>query len=171
MPEALLFMNGVLGLSPGAGLSPRRARYFSLLRQRKVPKRKATPSLRPLRFATGQTCGGAVVGCAVELALRCARRSDSHGESEHEARALRRACHPATAPPQAQPAGVGQPNSRTANIRPGHCFARPRFRSARRLRPRGRAERSKGPCGCSAPRAPVDAPRSAGFGGSGLACV
>ena len=72
MPEALLFMNGVLGLSPGAGLSPRRARYFSLLRQRKVPKRKATPSLRPLRFATGQTCGVSVAGCAVELtALRC----------------------------------------------------------------------------------------------------
>jgi len=41
-----------------------------LLRQRKVPKRKATPSLRPLRFATGQTCGGAVAECAVELALR-----------------------------------------------------------------------------------------------------
>ncbi len=28
--------------------------YFSLRRQRKVPKRKATPSLRPLRFATGK---------------------------------------------------------------------------------------------------------------------
>ena len=40
------------------------------LRQKKVTKEKATPSLRPLRCATGQTCGGAVAGCAVELALR-----------------------------------------------------------------------------------------------------
>ena len=72
MPEALALMNSLLGLSAGAGLSPRRARYFSLLRQRKVPKRKATPSLRPLRGAKGQTCVGAVAGCAVELtALRC----------------------------------------------------------------------------------------------------
>src|SRR6185295_13563671 len=35
-------------------VSPRRARHFSLLRQRKVPKRKATRSLGPLRFAAGQ---------------------------------------------------------------------------------------------------------------------
>ena len=50
-------------------VSARRPTSFSLLRQRKVPKRKATPRLRPLRCATGQTCGGAVAGCAVELAL------------------------------------------------------------------------------------------------------
>jgi len=130
-------------MESGGRESPRRARYFSLLRQRKVPKRKATPSLRPLRFATGQTCVGAIAGCAVELALRCARRSDNHGESEHEAWALRRPCHPTTAPPQAQPAGGGQPNSHT-----GLCFARPRLRSAWRFRPREGAERSDGPCGC-----------------------
>ena len=71
MPEALALMNSVPGLSAGAGLSPRRARYFFLLRQRKVPKRKALPSLRPLRGAKGQTCVGAIAGCAVELtALR-----------------------------------------------------------------------------------------------------
>ena len=98
MPEALALMNSVLGLSAGAGLSPRRARYFSLLRQRKVPKRKATPSLRPLRCAKGQTCGVSVAGCAVELALRCARRSDIHGESVHEAWALRRPCSPHNRP-------------------------------------------------------------------------
>ena len=33
--------------------SPRRATYFSLLRQRKVGKRKATPLSATLRFATG----------------------------------------------------------------------------------------------------------------------
>jgi hypothetical protein len=101
-------------------LSPRRARYFSLLRQRKVPKRKATPSLRPLRCAKGQTCVESVAGCAVELtALRCsfvqtstASQFTRHGRSDAHA-------HPATAPPQAQPAGVDnrtskQPNSRTS---------------------------------------------------------
>ena len=50
--------------------------------------------------------------------------------------------HPATAPPQAQPAGVGQPNIQPPNCHTGRCFARPRLRSAGRLRPRGGAERS-----------------------------
>ena len=74
-----------------------RVTFFRLL-DKKVTKERATPSLRPLRFATGQTCVGAVAGCAVELALRCARRSDNHGESVHEACALRRACSPRNRP-------------------------------------------------------------------------
>ena len=36
------------------------------------------------------------------------------------------------------------------NIHTGLCCARPSLRSAWRLRPRGEAERSNGPCGCSA---------------------
>ncbi len=55
-----------------AGSRPGGRGTCSLLRQRKVPKRKAPLSLRPLRGAKGQTCVGAVAGCAVELtALRC----------------------------------------------------------------------------------------------------
>ena len=69
-----------------------------MLRQRKVPKSKATPSLRPHRVAKGQSCVVSVAGGAVELALRCARRSDSHGESVHEAWALRRPCSPHNRP-------------------------------------------------------------------------
>ena len=42
-------------------------------RQEKVTKEKATPSLRPLRCATGQTCVGAVAGCAAELTARFQR--------------------------------------------------------------------------------------------------
>jgi len=125
MPEALALMNSVLGLSAGAGLSPRRARYFSLLRQRKVPKRKATPSLRPLRGAKGQTCGVSVAGCAVELTLRYARRSDSHGESVHEAWALRRPCPPRNRPDAGAASRGGEPNIQTA----GHPFG-PSLRSA-----------------------------------------
>ena len=104
----------MLGLRAEAGLSPRRATHFSLLRQRKVSQRKATPSLRPLRFATGQTCVGAVAGRRGTRFAAAQRRSDNHGDSVHEARALRRACHPTTAPPQAQPAGV---DNRTSNSR------------------------------------------------------
>ena len=120
MPEALALMNSVLGLSAGAGLSPRRARYFSLLRQRKVPKRKATPSLRPLRGAKGQTCGVSVAGCAVELtALRCsfvqtstASQFTKHGRFD---------AHATPQPPRRRRSQQGvdsrtfkQPNSRTS---------------------------------------------------------
>ena len=109
----------------GGRESPRRARYFSLLRQRKVPKRKATPSLRPLRGAKGQTCVVSVAGCAVELALRCARRSDSHGESVHEAWALRRPCSPRNRPAAGAASRGREPNIQTA----GHPFG-PSLRSA-----------------------------------------
>ena len=40
-------------MSPDAALSPRRATHFSLLRQRKVSKRKATLVSASLRFAPG----------------------------------------------------------------------------------------------------------------------
>jgi hypothetical protein len=152
MPEALLFMNGVLSLSAGAGLSPRRARYFSLLRQRKVPKRKATPSLRPLRVAKGQTCGGAVAGCAVELALRC--RAPLGQPRRVSSRSMGASTPMLTSQPprrRRSQQGVDSRTSKQPDIHSGHRFARPRLRSARRLRPRGGAERSKGPCGCSAP--------------------
>ena len=122
------------------------------LRQKKVTKEKATPSLRPLRCATGQTCGGAVAGCAVELALRWRAplgqprrvRSRSMGAST-------------PMPPHNRPAAGAASRGGTAehpNGPTGHCFARPRLRSAWRLHPRDGAERSKGPCGCSVPRCP-----------------
>ena len=130
----------------GGRVSPRRARYFSLLRQRKVPKRKATPSLRPLRGAKGQTCVGAVAGCAVELtALRCsfvqtstASQFTRHGRFDAHA-------HPATAPPQAQPAGVGQPNIQTAEqpFGPSLRLAWPAQRVALAPASWGRAQRSE----------------------------
>ena len=132
----------------GGRESPRRARYFSLLRQRKVPKRKATPSLRPLRCAKGKTCGVSVAGCAVELALRWrAPLGQPRRVRSQSTRA------PTRVPPRNRPAAgaasrggaVEHPNSPT-----GLCFARPSLRSAWRLRPRDGAERSNGPWGCSA---------------------
>ena len=124
------------GRRPGVA---RRASNFLSRRRKKVTKERATPSLRPLRCATGQTCVGAVAGCAAELAvlLRSAARTTTASEFTRHARSDAHA-HPATAPPQAQPAGVGQPNSHT-----GLCFARPRGRGAQRLRVRGRAQLSE----------------------------
>ena len=116
-----------------------------MLRQIKVPKRKATPSLRPLRCAKGQTCGVSVAGCAVELALRCARRSDSHGESVHEAWALRRPCSPRNRPAAGAASRGGEPNNQTA----GHPFglslgsAWPAQRVALAPASWGRAQRSE----------------------------
>ncbi len=104
-------LKGMPVFSAGAGTRPGGRGTCSLLRQRKVPKRKATLSLRPLRGAKGQTCAVAVAGCAAELAFRCARRSGSRGESDHQAAAHLRDCHPAAATAQAQPKGGG---SRTA---------------------------------------------------------
>ena len=98
----------------GAGSRPGGRGTCSLLRQRKVPKRKATPSLRPLRGAKGRPAPGRLRGAPWNSLCAGARRSDNHGESDYEACALRRACHPANAPPQAQPEGGGQPNSPTA---------------------------------------------------------
>ena len=98
MPEALALMNSVLGLSAGAGLSPRRARYFSLLRQRKVPKRKATPLSASPALRYGATCG-ARGRCALRNSLRAdALRSNSRSESVHEARV---SCGTRATPPAA----------------------------------------------------------------------
>ena len=101
-------------LRPSAGMCPRRGTFFSCVAKKRRQK-KATPSLRPLRGAKGQTCVESVAGCAVELtALRSsfvqtstASQFTRHGRFDAHA-------HPATAPPQAQPAGVGQPNIQTA---------------------------------------------------------
>ena len=132
------------------GVARRRVTFFRFA-ERKSPKKGRPPVCDPFAVRRGKPASGRLRG-APQNSLRAgalrsnncgesvhdARRSDSHGESEHEARALRRACHPTTAPPQAQPAGVGQPNSRTVNT--GHRCARPRGRGAQRLRHSGRAQ-------------------------------
>jgi hypothetical protein len=130
----------------------RRRSNFLLLRQKKVTKEKAPPSLRPLRFATGQTCVGAVAGCAVELALllRSAARTATASQITKHARSDARA-HPATAPTQAQPAGGGQPNIQTSARAVAALGPATTAPSARRLRPRSGAERSDGPSGCLLP--------------------
>ena len=159
----MLFLRAEAGSRPGGRGT------CSLLRQRKVPKRKATHSLRPLRVATGQTCSGAVAGCAAELtSLLCssvrttaASQSTKHGRFD---------AHATPQPPRRRRSQQGW-DSRTSkqpDIHSGHCFARPGLAGASATRCANWAERSKGPCGCFAPFAPLDAPRSAA---GGVACV
>jgi hypothetical protein len=101
----------------------RLASNFLLLRQKKVTKEKATPSLRPLRWRCGANLRR--VGCGVRRGTRFAaaqRRSDNHGESVYEAWALRRPCSPRNRPAVgAASRGLG---SLTSNSRtPPRAFA------------------------------------------------
>ena len=102
--------------SAGAGMCARRRTFFSCVAKKRRQK-KATPSLRPLRGAKGQTCGGADAGCAAELtALRsssvqtaAASQMTKHG---------RTGAHATPQPPRRRRSHRGgvaeQPNSRTA---------------------------------------------------------
>ena len=89
-------------LGAGAGLSPRRATHFLLLRQKKVSKEKATPLSASLRFASGN--------------LRCSRPAGSRSNSLRcaslrQSRALIR--WPLRS--SAHTEGMGEPNSQTAS--------------------------------------------------------
>ena len=124
-----------------------RVTFFRLL-DKKVTKERATPSLRPLRGAKGQTCVGAIAGCAVELALRCARRSDNHGESDHEACALRRACSPRNRPAAGAASRGWTAEHPTAEQPHGPLLRSAPLAGASATRCAGGAERSDGPRGC-----------------------
>ena len=158
----------------GSRESPGMRVTFFCFAKRKSPKKRRPPVCDPFAVRRGKPAACRLRGAPWNslCAARAARTSTASQFTKH-ARFDARA-HPATAPPQAQPAGGGQPNIKTTgqpNIHSGHRCARPGPRSAWRLRPRVGAERSNGTCGCSSPFAPLDAPRSAGFGGSGLAIV
>ena len=139
----------MLGLRAGAGLSPRQATHFLLLRQKKVSKEKATPSLRPLRCATGQTCVGAVAGCAAELTalLRSSVRTTAASQFTKHGRFD---AHATPQPPRRRRSqqGVGQPNIQTSTLAIAAlgraCAAR--GACAREMGPSA-AQRSNGPNG------------------------
>ncbi len=129
-------------------VSPRRARYFSLLRQRKVPKRKATLPCVSLRCATGNLrCS--VGGCCRRTHCALARSVQTCcGKSEHEVRvSFGTRTHPPPCASRHAQKGVGDD--------PGHRYARPSRGSALRYAQREArvlwAERSDGPDVSSAP--------------------
>ena len=140
----------------GGRVSARRPTYFLLLRQEKVSKEKATQLSATPALRYGATCVGEFAGCAVELATRCALHSDNHGESVYEA-CVSCGTHATPQTPRHRRIQMGRCTT-------GLCFARPRTDEARqRARPWG-------PSAATARVHPVEAgPRSAGFGGSGIA--
>ena len=119
-------------LGAGAGLSPRRATHFLLLRQKKVSKEKATPLSASLRFASGN--------------LRCSRPAGSRSNSLRcaslrQSRALIR--WPLRS--SAHTEGCGSPTAARAiaSLGPNSSAHVPRAG-----RSSGRVERSDDPTGC-----------------------
>ena len=160
----------MLVLSAEAGTRPGGRGTSSLLRQRKVPKRKATPSLRPLRGAKGQPASGRFRG-APQNSLRAfgAPFKQLRRVSQRGMRASTRMLTPQ--PPRRRRSQQGWDSRTTGqpNCHTGLCFARPRGRGAKRLRVLGRAQRSKAMARMDVfSAAPLYAPRSAA---GGVACV
>ena len=98
----LVSAGGRFGFMPlhgaGAGLSPRRATHFLLLRQKKVSKEKATPLSASPALRYGATCGARGRGAPQNSLRALALRSDNCGESVHEARV---SCGTRATPPAA----------------------------------------------------------------------
>ena len=122
----------------------RRRTFFSCVAKKRRQK-KATPSLRPLRCATGQTCGGALAGCAVELALllRSAARTATASQITKHGRT---GAHATPQPPRRRRSQQGV-NTQTAIRVVAALDPKKAARCARRLHPQQRAERSNGPRG------------------------
>ena len=117
----------------GGRESPGMRVTFFRVAERKSPKKGRPPVCDPCASLRGKPASERLRG-APWNSLRAARYVQTatasqitrHGRSDAHA-------HPATAPPQAQPAGVGEPNSRIAkhpNSHAGRRVARPRSGSA-----------------------------------------
>ncbi|SFF07468.1 hypothetical protein SAMN04489711_111163 [Paracidovorax wautersii] len=150
------------GVASRGRVSPRRARYFSLLRQRKVPKRKATLLCVSLRCATGNLrCS--VGECCRRTHYALARSVQTCcGKSEHEVRvSFGTRTHPPPCASRHAQKGVGNQSGHRC-ARPSHEES-PAQREARAIW----AERSNGPC------AAVHPPAGCACGGAvaGGACV
>ena len=122
----------------------RRRTFFSCVAKKRRQK-KATPSLRPLRCATGQTCDGALAGCAVELALllRSAARTATASQITKHGRT---GAHATPQPPRRRRSQQGV-NTQTAIRVVAALDPKNAAPCARRLHPQQRAERSNGPRG------------------------
>jgi hypothetical protein len=111
-----------------------------LLRQRNVPKRKATLHAASLRSAAGNLrCS--CMGRAAELATRCALRSNNRSESDDEGVCPSAHARPTPCAPRRILKGTRSQTATRAIAALGP--------TRRRIALRSRAERSDGPCGCS----------------------
>ncbi len=142
------------GLRAGAGECARRRSNFLSLRRRvagpkKVTKERATPSLRPLRFAKGHTCVGAVAGCAAELTALLSSSVQTAAASQMTKHG-RTCAHATPQPPRRRRShrGVDNQTPEHPNSHTGRRCTRPHLAGARATRCAGKAERSDGPKGC-----------------------
>jgi hypothetical protein len=120
------------GGSPAGRVSPRRARHFSLRRQRKVPKRKATRWSGSFRFAPGN--------------LRCSTKAGSRSNSLRSDN--REPWSAFACAPRPSPTGVGKWIPKT-NTNAGRRGRAKRVLAGARFRTRSRAHH---PSGCAEER-------------------
>ncbi|PIF19628.1 hypothetical protein CLU87_3603 [Acidovorax sp. 59] len=113
---------------------------FFCFAKRKSPKKRRPPVCDPCASLRGRPASCRLRG-APWNSLRCVAAS-----FRHPRRVRARSTHaPTRVPPRSRPAAGAARRGGTAehpNSPTGHCFARPRLRSAWRLRPRFGAERS-----------------------------
>ena len=142
---------------------------FFCFAKRKSPKKRRPPVCDPFAERRGKPASCRLRG-APWNSLRCVAASFRHPRrvSSRSTRASTRVLTPQPPRRRRSQQGVDSRTSKQPNSHSGHRCARLGPRSAWRLRPREWAERSDGPSGCSAPFAPLDAPRSAA---GGVACV
>ena len=150
------------------GVARRRVTFFRFA-ERKSPKKGRPPVCDPFAVRRGKPASGRLRGAPQNSLRACG------APFEQLRRVSSRSMGAATPmPPRNRPAAGAASRGGTAeqpNTPTGHCFARPSLRSARRLRPRGGAERSAAkqwPVWMFSPQAPLYGPRSAV---GGVACV
>ena len=138
------------GVASRGRVSPRRARYFSLLRQRKVPQRKATLLCVSLRCATGNLrCS--VGGCCRRT--HCALRAPfKHAAASQSTKCVCPAAHARTRRPallgtHRRERGTSRAIAALGPVLGAHCALQAPQREARAMW----AERSNGPCAGSHP--------------------
>ena len=136
----------VLGSRAEAGSRPA-CETLSFASPKERNQRKGDPAVCDPFAALRGNLGCSVTGCTAELAARLRRSARTTAVSQF----TKHVCPSAHMPPRALRApGASRREPGGADIHTGYCFARPSLCSAWRLRPREGAERSKGPCGCSA---------------------
>ena len=133
------------GLRSEAGNRPGGRGTFLCFAKEKYPKERRPPVCDPFAERRGKPASGRLRGapwnslCAARAARTAtASQFTKHGRFDAHA-------HPTTAPPQAQPAGVGQPNIQTAGHPFGPSLRSPQLSQRAALAParRGRAQRSE----------------------------
>ena len=147
LPDLLFIWKQIACLCEGRrpGVARQASNFLSLARQ-ESHQRKGDPTVCDPCAALRGNLGCSVTGCTAELAARLRRSARTTAVSQFTKHA-RSDAH--ATPRPARPWRI-QKKTRESDIHPGHRFARPHLAGACATRCAGGAERSNGPCGCSA---------------------